>query len=430
LAARPRAAYDRGVRGCWLATAALAAGCATRSPARPADDAPQPPSERVRHYTLWLGGARIGRATETETWSQAGVTLRRDEDLRFARGDAVVELRTTVAIDADLGLSPRRVTWTERGETARAESAYRDAAGWHASTGGALPADAIPGELAELVVRRDGRFAGAVFLPARGFATGAGRIDAVAPGRLVARLALDAGAVAEATIDVAADGAPQRVIDGDGVIELRATAEAAAAAFPIVDLLAATALPIASAAGGDGDRRALELDADLALPALPGQRVSRGVTGAVEVRLGAELPGALPAGQPGADRDADIAALVDAVRARVAPDLAAGPATAGEAAAATAGDCTTFALAYASLATGAGIATKVVTGLRVDGDRLVRHRWAVSWNGRAWVAVDVAFGAVPAGGDLVGLAVSDASDAGLVAGDGALAHVHAARWTR
>jgi hypothetical protein len=429
------------VRTRWLACAALA-GCAARSPAPPADDAPTPPSERVRRYTLWLGGARIGRATETETWSQAGVTLRRDEDLRFARGDAVVELRTTVAIDADLGLAPRRVTWTERGETARAESAYRDAAGWHASTGVALPADAIPGELAELVVRRDGAFAGAVFLPARGFATGAGRIDAVAPGRLVARLALDAGAVAEATIDVAADGAPQRVIDGDGVIELRATAADADAAFPVVDIIAATTLPIAAAAGGGaGDRRALELDTDLALPALPGQRASTGArapgvsggggaAGSIDVRLGADLPGALPAGRPGADRDADIAAIVDAVRARVAPDLAAGPATVGEAAAATAGDCTTFALAYASLAGNAGIATKVVTGLRVDGDRLVRHRWAVSWNGRAWVAVDVAFGAVPAGGDLVGLAVSDASDAGLVAGDGALAHVHAARWLR
>ena len=74
------------------------------------------------------------------------------------------------------------------------------------------------------------------------------------------------------------------------------------------------------------------------------------------------------------------------------------------------------------------IPTRVVTGFRVDGDRLIRHRWAVSWTGRAWIAVDAAFGAVPAGGDLVGVAIHDADDAGLVAGEAALTHVRAAAW--
>jgi transglutaminase-like putative cysteine protease len=69
-----------------------------------------------------------------------------------------------------------------------------------------------------------------------------------------------------------------------------------------------------------------------------------------------------------------------------------------------------------------------VTGFRVDGDRLVRHRWAVSWTGTAWIAVDAAFGAVPAGGDLVGLAVHAADDVGLVAGEAALTRVRAAAW--
>ena len=69
--------------------------------------------------------------------------------------------------------------------------------------------------------------------------------------------------------------------------------------------------------------------------------------------------------------------------------------------------------------------------MRVDtdgtNDRLVRHRWAVSWTGRAWIAVDAAFDAAPAGGDLVGLAIvapfPTPTSAGLVAGDAALAHV-------
>ena len=75
-----------------------------------------------------------------------------------------------------------------------------------------------------------------------------------------------------------------------------------------------------------------------------------------------------------------------------------------------------------------GIPTRVVTGLRVDGERLVRHRWAVSWTGRRWIAVDAAFGAAPAGGDLIGLVIHDADDAGLISGEAALTHIVAARW--
>jgi transglutaminase-like putative cysteine protease len=117
------------------------------------------------------------------------------------------------------------------------------------------------------------------------------------------------------------------------------------------------------------------------------------------------------------------------VRARITPDLGASATSARDATAATAGDCTTYALVYAALATERGIPTRVVTGLRIDGDRLVRHRWAISWTGRAWIAVDAAFGAAPAGGDLIGLALHDADDAGLVAGESALTQVHTAAWS-
>jgi hypothetical protein len=241
---------------------------------------------------------------------------------------------------------------------------------------------------------------------------------------MLARLALRDGTQVLATIDVGDDGLPVRVVDGDGVMELRATAEEAARAFPPVDLIAATAVPIAGARAGR-----LILDGDVTLPAVPGQLVRPLATG-VEVVVDRGQPGALPRGPEGVDRGPEVGAIVDDVRARIAPDLAAGPATPGNAAAATAGDCTTFALAYASLASRAGIPTRVVTGLRIDGDRLVRHRWAVSWTGRAWIAVDAAYGAVPAGGDLVGVAVTDADDAGLVAGEAALARVRTARWAR
>ena len=408
-----------------LLIAALAA-CAPVVPVFPADAPAELPPDQTRHFTIWLGGARVGTAIETETWTHAGVTLHRVETMRFYRGDAPIAITTTIDIAADPALVPRRVAWTERSATLRHAEALREGAALVAHTDEGtlrLPGNAIPAELVPLVLRRDGHFAGTMFLPARGFVTGTGAITAVAPGRLVARFALDAGPLVEATIDVARDGTFTRIVDGEGVIAIRASAAQALAPFPPVDLIAATSLPLSGA-----HTHHLALDGDLALPPLPGQAAQSDPSGGIIVELSAKLAGALPAGPTGADRVAEIRALVARVRGRIVPDLGASPTTAATASSATAGDCTTFALAYAALATGRSIPTRVVTGLRVDGDRLVRHRWAVSWTGRAWIAVDAAFGAAPAGGDLVGLAIHDADDAGLVAGEAALTAVRSASW--
>jgi hypothetical protein len=242
---------------------------------------------------------------------------------------------------------------------------------------------------------------------------------------MIAQLALEGGAVVEATIDLAADGAPVRVVDGEGVIAMRTTEAQAREPFPAVDLIAATALPIA----GKHERDRLVLEGKVALPALPGQRAHVAAAG-LEVELSPALRGDLPAGRSTPERAVEIRELVGTVRARITPSLAAGPTSSRDAATATAGDCTTFALAYAALAGSRGITTRVVTGLRVDGSRLIRHRWAVSWTGSRWIAIDAAFGHVPAGGNLIGLAVHDADDAGLVAGEAALTQVRGAAWAR
>ncbi len=407
--------------------ALLLAACAAAPVApKPIGDAPpELHRDQTRYFSIWLGGARVGTATEVERWSPAGVRLERTEVMRFLRGASDVELVTMIAIDADAALVPHRVLWTETtGRVSRSAEIHERGGAWHGTLDQPLPPHSIPAELVPLLVRRDGRFSGEVFLPARNFAAGRGHIDPVAPGRLVAQLALDAGVLAEATIDQASDGMPARVVDGEGVIALRITQRAALEGFPAVDLVAATAIPI------NGTRHRghhLLLTTDLALPALPGQSSFAGATG-IGIDLGAQLPGLLPAGTTGPDRAPEIRELVSGVRARITPDLGAEQTTARDADAATAGDCTTFALAYSALATRRGIPTRVVTGLRIDGDRLVRHRWAVSWTGRAWIAVDAAFGAAPAGGDLIGLAIHDADDAGLVAGEAALTHVRAATW--
>jgi Transglutaminase-like superfamily len=410
--------------------AVFALSCArTPKPVVPVADAPlAQPADREQHYTVWLGGARVGSIIEQERWSRAGVVLSRTETMRFLRGDAPVSLVTKIEVTADHALVPSRVSWIELGSTRREAVAVHDAQGWrletYASSTGldlpqlAMPADAIPAELVSLLTRRDGRFAGHVFLVARGFLAGEGRIEPAAPGRLVARLAFT-GSVAEATIDVDADGSYARIVDGQGVIARRTTATQAIEPFEPVDLVAATSIPIA------GHGKHLVIDGDIALPPVPGQ-AAHPVSGGLELALSPQLPGGLPDETAGPDRKAEIRALVVAVRASIVPDLGAGPTTAEQAAHASAGDCTTFALAYAAHAAKRSIPTRVVTGLRVDGDRLVRHRWAVSWTGSAWIAVDAAFGAAPAGGDLIGLVVHDADDAGLVAGEAALTSVRTA----
>jgi transglutaminase-like putative cysteine protease len=434
LRSRGRAGYDHYVR---LAVIGVLAACATPAPL--VADAPnEARSDQERRYTIWLGGAQVGTAEETETWSRSGLVLRRVETLRFLRGDAPIEIATTIEIRADHALTASRVTWTENAGSVRHAMAVRDARGWAVTLDGAqlaLPGDAVPAELIPLVVRRDAKFAGSVFLPARGFVLGHGRIDPVAPMRFVARLALDAGVVVEATIDLADDGAPARVVDGEGVIAMRATPAQARLSYPLVDLIAATSIPLT---GGNPSRsisgpvtgrhsNRIALDGDLALPAVPGQRAHL-ATGGLSLELSAKLPGGLPPGPDGTDRSRDIRAVVASVQSRIVPDLGARIATARDAGSATAGDCTTYALAYAAIAQRLAIPTRVVTGLRVDGERLVRHRWAVSWTGSTWIAVDAAFGAVPAGGDLIGLAVHDADDAGLIAGEAALMQVRAASW--
>jgi hypothetical protein len=437
----------------WTSVVFLAA-CAAGSPRPPgpgaAADAPDVRRDAERDYAIWLGGAQVGTAHEVERWSPAGVVVVRSEAMQFLRGDVPVAIATTIEISADPLLAPSRVTWTERARGVRHGEAVRDAAGWTVRDGdGAgvaaprrLPADAIPAELAPYLVRRDGRFAGPVFLPARGFVAGTGRIEPVAPRRLVARLVFAGDAVAdpaaaatpagaaEATIDLGDDAMPVRVVDGEGVIATRITAAQAAAPFAPVDLIAATSIPLAGApVPSSAAGRRLFLDGDVAIPLLPGQSARAMADGAgVELALSPRLPGGLPPGPRGPDRTRDILWLVARVHGRIAPDLAALPASARAAAAATTGDCTTFALAYAALAAERAIPTRVVTGFRIDGDRLVRHRWAISWTGAAWIAVDAAFGAVPAGGDLVGVAVHTADDIGLVAGEAALTHVRAAAW--
>ena len=76
---------------------AVLVGCVRPVASPPADMPTDVPADATRHYTIWLGGARVGTAVEHERWTHAGVTLARVESLRFLREDAEVTLGTSIA---------------------------------------------------------------------------------------------------------------------------------------------------------------------------------------------------------------------------------------------------------------------------------------------------------------------------------------------
>ncbi|MGE3545179.1 MAG: hypothetical protein AB7L28_14675 [Kofleriaceae bacterium] len=125
------------------------ASCGSGASQAPPHSEP-PPGDQQRHYTIWLGGARVGTAVETESWTARGVVLRRRETMRFLRGDAPIALSTMIEIAADRQLRPLRVEWTEHAAVTRHAEAVHDATGWNVTADCGhvqLPGGAIPGEL-------------------------------------------------------------------------------------------------------------------------------------------------------------------------------------------------------------------------------------------------------------------------------------------
>jgi transglutaminase-like putative cysteine protease len=159
-------------------------------------------------------------------------------------------------------------------------------------------------------------------------------------------------------------------------------------------------------------------------PALPGQRVDviadlEGwtVTFDADADVDAGAVAALPPGRSGPDRTPELRALARRVADEIEDDLGTTALTEGGARVARRGDCTTHALRFAALAADRGLDTRVVTGLRLDGDALVRHRWIVAWTGRRWIAIDPTYAEAPAAPVLVGLAVHGPRAADLALAD-------------
>jgi hypothetical protein len=361
-------------------------------------------------YTLWWNGARIGDAEEEVRRTKEDVKLTRRESIQVVRGDRLTGTRMTVEIHTDPALRASDVTvevWGEGG--AATSSATRDAHGdWQIAIDGepARVEDgaAVPGELVPYLVARDHVFVGRVMMSGRGFAVAQLTVTAEGDG-YVAEVSVPGGR-ATTQLDLEDDGTVIRAAGTDGIVAVRANAADVSAPFDPPEVVDGTAITV---------RGELEPDAELVRlamapvtrelpPPLPGQALAADGDRWGMV-LDPTLAGDLPDGNATKDRTETIIELVRTVDTRLAEDLAVTAPTMEAARQATSGDCTTHALLFMALAEDAKIEAQLVTGFRLTGDLLVRHRWAIAWTGSAWMSVDPTHGQAPVTSFLLGLSI-------------------------
>ena len=351
-----------------------------------------------------------------------------------------------------------------------------------------LPGSAVPAELVPLLIatrwQADGDakagdvlFNGPVILAGYGFATAQLTVTAAessgepqkAGGAIVVASLRTPHGELRGRYALGQNGTVARVFGHDGSGAVRVDPRDRVLPFQPPELVDSSSLPIIAA--GDARASGSEVDAlppaaladdGLALfitpvtrdepPVMPGQRVRLGKDSwFVQLHPGDVAPPgsrlAIPANASSADEsDRRVKALADRIIARsnardqrgeiialtrataelVEDDLGA-PANGARATIALGrGDCTAHASLFVALARARGIAAHMVTGYRIDGDRMVRHRWAIAHIGQlgrmgqargAWISVDPTYGEAPAAPRLVGLTIHEGTFADLAMAD-------------
>jgi hypothetical protein len=150
------------------------------------------------------------------------------------------------------------------------------------------------------------------------------------------------------------------------------------------------------------------------LPVLPDERAAAletdGTADAGDPAI-VELAGKLTAGV--AERDRQVARLVDWVFENLRKDLSTNLTTASQVLALRTGDCTEHALLFVALARAAGIPAREVSGVVYMGDEIRRfgwHAWAEVDLGGRWVQVDPSWGEHIANATHLALGVGESSD--------------------
>lgn len=379
-----------------------------------------------RSYALTWGGAALGWARERDD----GQRWQRREQIVIRRGDQIVASELELSIERDVDGVTRTIElarWQD-GPVLRGR-ATAIAGGWRIDVDGEAALTAPPATPFELAIARapaTGGFRGPVLLAGYGFAIAELAVARGDGDDWTATLTV-AGRPLVATVRYADDGTVREIRGADGVVARAVDAWTLTRPAVPIEVVAGSALVVEESDPSPSADGTVAVVAPTTLwlpeatgpapPALPGQRAVDSGRAGWTVRLDPDAPTELPPGPVGVDRTALLAALARQVADDVEDDLGATALTEGGARLARRGDCTTHALRFAALAADLGFELRVVTGLRLDGGALVRHRWIVAWTGQRWRAIDPTFAEAPAAPVLLGLAVHGSRAADLALAD-------------
>ncbi len=360
------------------------------------------PALHTTNYVLTWQGKRIGEAKEIFHRSAEGIRVIRHEEIRITRSGVPVDIETEIIIHADLSLHATRVQLRARaGAVVRRGQAIRaDNGEWVIALDGEAvrnePADAVPLELVPYLVAKKGTdvYTSKVLLAGYGFAVTQMQLNHHGnKGKAV--LKTQWGDI-ETQLHMAGDGALLRTATGStGSIRVDET--------ELKEHFARPELPLSSSIPlrGKGSALLITNTQRQPPPALDGQSISLRKTG-WRVHFDAKP----------AKLDRKIINLTRQVDALLSDSHDAPGAGGGEARRLGRGDCTAHSTLFVDMAQEQGFAAKLVTGYRVNGNALVRHRWALVQQGDTWVQVDPTFGEAPVSpGNHLALAVHGASTA-------------------
>lgn len=360
------------------------------------------PALHTSHYYLTWQGKRIGEARERFHRSASGVRLIRNEEIRVMRGGVLVESDTEIVIHADKNLYATRVELrATSGAVVRTGHALRaDNGRWIIALEGEAvreaPADAVPLELVPYLVGKHGTpdFRSRVLLAGYGFAiTSMSLAHEGREGKAV--LETQWGDI-ETSLQLGKNGTLMRA-DTGSTGSVRVGAARLKEKFTPPELPGQSAIPVR----GKGTVLLVENADRQPPPALGGQSVSLRKNG-WRIQFDAQ-PTTV------SKRVAKLTREVDSLLKDAHDAPGAG---AGDALELGRGDCTAHATLFVDLAAEQGIEAKLITGFRLDGSKLFRHRWVAVREGDSWIQVDPTFGEAPvAPGNHLALAVHGDSTA-------------------
>ncbi len=356
------------------------------TPSSMADTEKGQPALHTTNYHLSWQGKRIGEAREVFHRSASGVRIIRHEAIRITRGGVPVDSETEIIIQATDALYATRVELRARaGAVTRQGQAIRaDDGSWVIALEGEVvrkaPKSAVPLELVPYLVARSKKshYQGKVLLAGYGFAVTEMKLNHDGRRGHVT-LKTDWGDITS-ELRMAGDGSLQRA-DTGSTGSVRVGAKRIKEKFRRAELPGLSSIPLS----GTGKILVVDNAQRPPPPAIDGQSVSLRKKGwriqfdRQPVRVSRRIK--------------DLVREVDMLLKDSHDAPGAG---AEDAMALGRGDCTAHSTLLVDLASEQKLEAKLVTGFRINDNKLVRHRWVTIKQGKTWIHVDPTFGEAPA----------------------------------